>query len=169
MVGFEVVTLVASMFGVMVGLGKFREGPALATLMVGGCVFVGAVLAEPTFATRAMGGGGQQGTTGMGVSLLGPALARIAAGLGLVVLSGVIPLSRDFRAARPWLVRAVVLGVPALGLAASPRLPVVGPLLRQMPTAGAVLAGVLGFLVFTVLFSAAVHCAVRALETGRAR
>ena len=57
MLGFEVITLAAAVFGVLIAMGRFGDGPALGLLCVVGAVAAGSVLGDlSTFLANPIGG-----------------------------------------------------------------------------------------------------------------
>lgn len=157
LLGFEAVILVAGVIGVLLGLGRFRRGPALALVCVAGTVLVGtglgrlsvlanprAVLVDPWFVTR------------------------LLASLALAALATLCVFSRS--PVKSWrsFLWSVVLGVPVLmmlGVVWKGRR-LLAPL-DSAPEAVRVAVALLGFILFIVLASASVHKLIRAFEFGR--
>lgn len=102
--GFEFVMLVASVFGVLLGLGKFREGPGIAAACIAGAWFVGTgmgriqafpapsqVLTDPWFLARLGGAAIVAGAGAATVLSRNPgSFRKVAAGgaMLVVVLAG---------------------------------------------------------------------------------
>ncbi len=105
MLGFEVVILISGAFGVLVGRGRFGDGPAIALLCVAGAVAVGSLLGDLCAGKR------------IGTFDLRPLLfARCAAAAVLALLAGVIVLRRDPAHSIRALLRGIVFGVLFIGL-----------------------------------------------------
>lgn len=161
---FSLVTLLASLFGVAVGLGRSAEAPALATLCVGGCVFVGAVLAEPTFVARVLEGSSVQSRIIAGVNLRFWALSHVGVGAALIALSGLIVLARRPSESLRMLLRGALFAAPVvvcLGLLAAPS---IRARVATLPQAVIVSLVIVAFFVLGVLLSIAVQNVIRAFE-----
>jgi hypothetical protein len=157
LLGFELVILVAGTIGVLLGLGRFRQGPALALVCVAGTVLVGtglgrlsvlanprAVLVDPWFVTRFL------------------------AATALVALATLCVFSRSPGKSWRSFIWSVVLGVPVLvmlGVLWKGR-GLLAPL-DSAPEAVRVAVALLGFLLMIGLVSASVHMLIRAFEFGR--
>lgn len=163
---FEVVTLAASVMGVLTGLGRFNDAPALAALCAGGCVFVAALLAEPTFAARLIQGDAGDSQVIAGVRLLPWAVARIAAGALLISLSALIVLIRRPRASLPLFLRGLAfLAIPAASLAAL-TFPGIRRSLDSLPGELLTALAIAGFFLFATLVSIALQHLIRAFEVA---
>jgi hypothetical protein len=155
-VGFELVVVMAGVFGVLLGRGKFSEAPAMVLLCLAGAVGVGSVL----------------GYVGAGRNLAGVDLrmwvvGRVAAAGVFAALAGLTVLSRRPGPAWRALGIGAVFGVLTVGALA------LGWFGRGwLAAAGApnvvklVVALVLAVVVVGLL-SAAVHYTVKAFATGR--
>lgn len=166
LLAFEVIVLLAGIMGVLVGIGRFRDAPALATLCVGGCVLVAAVLSEPTFVARLLQGSAGAAQTIAGVSLLPWALARAATGAGLIAVSALIVLSRRPAQSAPFLLRGVLYGAPVFAILAALVVPSVRGSLSGLPLSAIVAIAIAGFFVLGALFSVSVHNIIRAFEVA---
>jgi hypothetical protein len=166
LVAFEVVVLFAGAMGVLTGVGRFREAPALATLCVGGCVFVAAVLSEPTFVARLLQGSSGAAQTIAGVSLRPLALGRAGAGALLIALSALMVLSRRPALSLPFLIRSVLCGAPVVAALASMFVPPVRQALSGLPLSAIVAIAIVGFFVLGALFSVSVQNLIRAFEVA---
>jgi len=102
---FEVPITVAGAFGVLIGRGRFKEGPALALACVAGTVGAGSLLGY-------LGAG----TTLMGVDLRMFLTARLAAAAVLGATAGAIVLFRNPRRSFAALARGIILGGLLAGL-----------------------------------------------------
>lgn len=162
---FEVVVAVTCVFGVLTGLGRFSEAPALSMMITGGIVVVAAVLSEPAVVLKLAGRGGSP-VEMFGMTLVPFALARLGAGGAILLLSAITVLIRDPKRSLAYLLRAAILGAPvvlALGLAASGRGQAAIANLSQGVVFGLTVAA---FFVLGGLFCASAHCLIRAFEVG---
>lgn len=161
MLGFEVVSVVAAVFGIGVALGRFADGPALALLCVAG----------------AWGGGTLFGRL---TAIEHPGLRALATDpwiLGRGVLSAVVLAAGGYavlmRDPRSWrvLIRGVVLGGLALAIVVGGWAMRGSALLRPATGPLEVLRIVMLFVAALVvggLFSVGIHLVIRAFELGRA-
>lgn len=155
--GFEAVMAVASVFGVLLGLGKFREGWGLAAACVAGAWFVGTGLGR--LATH----------TSPGAVLRDTWFLARTGGAGLVALAGAYAvLSRDRRSIRP-LIRGFAFLAPIV-LGGGAWVATGGGWLGQSHEGG---AGVLRMSILIILatlagglFCAGAHFIIRAFEHG---
>jgi hypothetical protein len=163
MFGFEMVTAVACILGVLFGLGKYQNGQGLALSCVGACIFVGAVLNQ--ISTQ---GFLQTNDASGGIGLRWYLLTRLAAAASLAVIGCGLVLARH-KDSRRYLLHAAMFGLPLLAVGA------LAFMLRgRMATAAASLPSVVTALVLVVaglgaviLISGALHCLIRAFECGR--
>ena len=160
---FEAITLCAGVIAILMGAGRFREGPGLALLSVAGTVFAASVL----------------GFVGVGqvVALKGHdtplalrdfVLARIALAGAFAAIAALVVLTRNrasmmaaLKSLFAWIPIAIILvatfkrGAIASALAGTPQ--------WVLPTLGALaVVAMIGFL------SAAAHMTIRAFELARA-
>ncbi len=156
LLGFEGLALVGALFAVLVGLGKFRHGPALAMLCVAGTILVGTVLGYT--ADRA---------TYRGIQAHPISAARLGASALMFLLAGVTVWARRPAPSIRALVTGSVLGAIALGVMGawaftplSASLAAVHPMVRT-------LALLFGGLIVVGLLSASAHYGIRSLEHGR--
>jgi len=167
LIAFDTVVLVTCGFASLLALGRFRDAPALAALIGAGATFTGAVLVEPSVATRVIqGGGGATGTVIAGIPLIPLALARVGASFALGALGVLIALSRRPKQSIAYLVRAAILALPLAALAAAALVPAARQWANNLPGAVTVLAVIFGFFIFGALFAASVHCLIRAFEVN---
>lgn len=155
MLGFEATIAFAAVFGVLVGFGRFRDGPALALLCVAGTIAAGSLLGF-------LAGRGNIGLQpGWLVRFL---LAREAAGAIIAATAGWIVLVRrpqlSFR--RLWIGLACAVAFAGISLALwrfSGQLGALG----TMPGA---FVGLVAAVTLLGLLAAAVHLLIGAFETG---
>ena len=159
MLASEALILVAGVFGVLAGRGRFPAGPAMAAMCVAGSIFTGAVLGG--FETQVLPNLKNQEPVMLGAVFGRLGLAGLIAALGTLMI-----LSRTPAASTKKLVWAVVTIAPVVALAAAWKLGFVARAAESLPEA-AFQIGVLavGMLVI-VLVSIACHCAIRAFEIG---
>jgi hypothetical protein len=157
--GFEVVTLVAAALTVLVGRGRFADGPALALLCTAGSVGLATAL-EAVMARMHMGQ----------FSLLPLVALRGAAVVALLAVAAGGVLSRAPRRSWPVFAKGVLLLTPVAAVAAAMS---VRPGRRALAAtegwgdAAGFLVPVVGFLLLTALLAAGVHLVIRAFEFGR--
>ncbi|TVQ61115.1 MAG: hypothetical protein EA378_09705 [Phycisphaerales bacterium] len=158
-IGFEAIILVAALFGVGVGLNRFREGPAMALACVIGVVVVGSGLGRLTEVQNP-------------AAVLTDAwfLARMAAGFALTACVAIAVVGRH---PNGW--KTLGIGLGLLGLLAAISIGVYTG--RGLLSGGGGAAAAVGKTVFALvvvllisaLLCASVHYLVRAFELGRAR
>jgi hypothetical protein len=161
LLGFESVTLAASILGVLFARGKFQDGQGLAMACVAGTVFVAAVLGY-------LGSKGNLVTNRGDVPLKMYLLARVGCACVLGVVGAGLVLSRN---ARSWsyLWKSAATGLPVLAAAAAFVLSpgAVRGVLSKFPGWLAGMGLTVGGLLAVVLISASVHCLIRAFEMGK--
>lgn len=151
LLGFEVVTAGAAVFGVLLGLGRFPSAPGLALLCVAGAIGASGFLGY-------LGAGKEI----MGVGLKPFLLARLAAAGGLAGIAAVAVLMRRPRVSLPKLLAGLACAGALAGLGAGAWMAS-----GKVSTLGAPVQAVLGLIGFTVLLgllAASVHLIVAAFE-----
>lgn len=161
LLGFEIVSLVAAVLGVLFWMGKFHDGPGLALACVAGTILVASGLGF-------MGSEGQIGS----ISLRPYLLARIA-GTGILgLLAAHCVLSRHPRA-WPLAIKGGVAGLPVVGVLAAgaflARTGRLSPLLAGQGMAMKLIVGTIAAVVLGTLLCISVHLLVKAFELGRER
>jgi hypothetical protein len=152
MLGFEVVIAVAAVFGVLTGMGRFGEGPALALVCVAGAVGAGSLL------------GYLAGQGNIGIGLKPFLLAREASAAAIAGAGGVIVMMR-----RPQVsVRRMAIGLACAGSFAGicAGLWVFGNRLSGLGTMAGALVGLASAVTLLALLAAAVHLIIGAFEAG---
>lgn len=156
-IGFELLALLAGVFAVLIGRGRFANGPGLALLCVAGVVVVATAVtystprAVPLYDTRMLRDPLTLGRMG---------LAAAAAAIGALIV-----LSRRPRES----IRLLLWGALWTGVAiamASPVLFARGSLSGLNPVVTTV-GAVVGFVVFVGFLSAGAHYIIRAFDAGR--
>ena len=164
--GFEIVTLAASVLGVLVGLGRFREAPALSAFSIAGAVFASATLGRfSAIVTRATDAGSEG--QALRQMLKDPMFdARFCASVVLAALALCLAFGKDNRSWRK-LIAGVCAAVPVLAallwMMGSGREWLLAPVDNAADIAR-VVGSLLGGLALVVLASMAVHLIVRAFE-----
>jgi len=164
--GFEATLILAGCFGVLTGLGRFRDGPGLATLCVGGAVFVCGTLSEPTLVPRLLGRGGAPSVV-MGVDMVMLAVARVMCGLALIALAAVIVLVRRPKASMGLVIRGALVGLPVVAAMALAGSGTVRGFVAGLQPVIVVPLIVVGVLVLGACLSVSIHCFIRSFEMGR--
>lgn len=154
MLGFEVVIALACVFGVLVGIGRFGSGPAIALACVAGTIGIGSLLGY-------LGAGRRLG----GVDLTPFLFGRGAAAGAIAMIAAVIVLKRDARRSVPSLVRGLAFAAALAGFLAAaywirPQVFAYGPLAKA---AMVIVSGIVGL----GLLAAAVHYTIKAFEHGK--
>jgi hypothetical protein len=161
LLGFESVTLVSAILGLLFARGKFQDGQGLTMACVAGTVFVAAVLGY-------LGSKGNLVTNGGDVSLKFYLLARVGCACGLGVIGAGLVLSRNTRSWN-YLWRSVAAGLPVVAVVGAYVLSPGGVrgVLSKFPGWVAGIGLTVGGLLAVVLISACVHCLIRAFEMGK--
>lgn len=165
LVVFQLVVIGAGVFGMLTGLGRFSEAPALSMLISGGSIFTLSVLAEPALVIRLTGAPGQALVIG-GVSVLPFTFAGAVLGVALMLLAGASALARGRAKSRWYLARAAATGLPVALAAGLALWPPAQKAFLAMPGVVAALVAVIGFFVLGGLLSASLHCVIRAFEVA---
>lgn len=147
-VAFELVTLLAGAFVVLVGRGRFAAAPGLALLCCAGAIGAGTYLAH----------------IGSGKQVLAVWFLLLRAGLSGVLLAAAAwsVLARNPGPAVRSLTRAALFGVPLLAMLAG--LWLLRHQVMALPGTVKMLGAMFGFLVVAGLAAGAVHCTIRAFE-----
>lgn len=153
MLGFEVVIAFASVFGVLIAMGRFREGPALALACVTGAIGVGSLLAYVGPAKSVLEGGAKFYLLARGADAAALGLAACM----LVLMRAPRPAFRSIIIGLVW--GAVMVGVAVVALR-------VHASLAGAPGAMRFGASVVFGAMFVASLSAAVHYVVRAFQCG---
>jgi hypothetical protein len=151
-IGFEVAILVASAFGVLIGLGRFADGPALGLACVAGVIAAGSLL------------GYLAGQGNLGVDLKPFLLARGMAAAGIAFGAGAAVLLRNPKLSLPRLgigIACAVAFVVACGLAWR-----FSASLANLGTVTGALFGLIAAATMLGLLAAAVHLLIGAFEAG---
>ncbi|MFN7020777.1 MAG: hypothetical protein ACK4WH_05545 [Phycisphaerales bacterium] len=144
LLGFEVVTLSAAVFGVLLGLGWFASAPGLALLCIAGAIGASAFLGYV--------GAGQEL---MGVGLKPFLLARLACAAGLAGVGGLAVLMRRPKASLPKLAAGLVCAATLIVASAGAWMAV--PRVSVMSEIVLAVAGLLVFSLLLGLLAASVH------------
>jgi len=157
-VAFELLIVFSGVFGVLLGLRRFPEGPAIGLVCVAGAVGVGALLGGVAAEWRV--------GTGSGLALKQLLLVRVALCGVLVAIAGFIVLSRDWRAARGLFLKGMFASVALVALLAGAYFGrgAVG----QLGSMSKAIAAMAGFVLATGLLAAAAQWLISAFETGSA-
>jgi hypothetical protein len=162
-VGFEIVTVVASVLGVMFARGRFQDGQGLALACVAGCFGAGAFLAWLSVQGRIQVKGSDAT-----IGLNGWLMARLAAAAVLAAIGAFAVLRRN-PASVGYVIRAMLTGGPVVlgaALVFMARGSLAGALQGVPAWLLSIAVGVLG-IGAVALLSASGHCLIRAFEMGR--
>ena len=178
---FEAVVLTAGIFATLTGMGRFRQGPALALLCAGGAIGVVAVLAEPAMVSRFLGTAGRPLVIG-GFEIMPLMIGHVIAGALLVASAALVVWSRSPARSVGYLIRSGIAGASAmvivvLGVWHAPKggarhgaigiLDHISALLAGLPLLVLLVLTIAAFFLVIGLVSAAGHCAIRSFEAGR--
>ena len=168
--GFEGMIVLAGVFGILAGLGRFRAGPALAVVCVAGVVFVAGALSEPDFLAKFKGSSGRGGAVLVGVNTMHLAAFRVLLSMILGGFAGLVVIVRAPERSAGYLVRGIACSVPviaSLGVAAMPGLrgKVLGAI-TGLPGVATLAAVLVLFFVLGSLLAASIHLLIRAFEVG---
>jgi hypothetical protein len=152
MLGFEVVIAFATVFGILTGLGRFSDGPALALVCVAGVVGAGSLL------------GFLAGRGNFSMNLTPMLLAREAAAAGILGAAGILVLMRRPRLAMRRFAIGAACAAAFVGLSGG--LWLFGSPLRQLGTVAGAGVGLVLSVVVLGLLATAVHQLIGAFETG---
>lgn len=160
LLGFEAVSFLAGVIGVLWGFGRLRTGPAMTLMCLGATIVAGAYFAN-------LGALGQIEVAGrdQGISLRPYLLARLAIGVIFLVVSAWITVSR-MPSSISLLMRAAVWGAPLAigGIVWKLKGVSISSALDSWPGWASVgLYGVLG-LVGIVCLTVCGHCVLKAFE-----
>lgn len=152
LLGFEVVIAFASVFGVLLGLGRFNDAPALGLLCVAGAVGGGSLL------------GFLSARHNLSIDPYPFLLAREVAAAALIATAALIVLFRRPRESLPKFAAGVGCGAALVLVGAGAWM-----FRGQLGALGTVAGAVIGLIVSALmlgLLAAAVHLLVAAFETG---
>jgi len=116
--GFEISTLFASMFCVLIGLGKFKDAPAIGMLIAAGAILTAAALGDPALGTFIRSRGNAQPTPGT-LNLVPFALARVAAAAAFAMLATCTALAQKPATSLRFLFSGIALMTPLAGIVAA--------------------------------------------------
>lgn len=170
LLGFEIVILIASVFGVLAAVGRFAEGPGLTLLCVAAIVAIASLLGDQTAKLSNLLSGPVvvqvrraqvEWDITLFLALRSAAAAVIGAGAGWVVLS------RRPKESAASLVRGLGSAV-ALVVIVGGAWALRGSIAKLGPFVATLAALAIGVIALG-LFAAAVHFVIRAFEFGRVR
>ncbi len=159
MLASELLIVVAGVFGVIAGLGRFAQGPALAAACVAGCVITGA------------GVGGLESTVlpsfrSESTVLTASVLSRVGIAVLLGGVAGLMIVSRTPGRSTKYLVTGGLIGSPVLALGAAWRLGLIARLQDGVPEIVFQIGALVVGMAMIVLVSISAHCVIRAFEVG---
>lgn len=157
MIGFEAIALLAGVFAILVGRGKFADGPGIALLSVAGVVAVASAVSYSTSLGRQLTDSRMLREPFTG--------GRLALAAATAALAGLIVLSRRPKES----IRLFVIGLIWTGVACAIAAPAVVSrgALRGLNPVLITVGSVVGFVIFVGFLSAGIHYLIRAFETGR--
>lgn len=157
-IGLEASVVACAAFGVLVGLGRFKDGRAITLLCIGGGVATASVMGVLS--------AGQAVFEAYQINLNPLRNARVAAGMVFVALAALEVLARRPAVSLPLLARGLIWGAPLAAAGAlwmNGFLPARLAAMGQMPQ---IIIAVVSFVVFCVLISASAHYLIRAFAVG---
>ncbi len=159
---FEISALTSAVVGLFFAKGRFADAPGLTLASIGSSFVVGAFLAWLSVQGQ-MQVKGSEAPISIGMWMY----ARVAAGAILCGLGALHVLSRRPVSAS-YVVKGLFAGVPLTAVAAGAFLmrAKLAAFASEAPGWLISLAACLGGLFFIILFSASVHCMIRAFEEG---
>lgn len=164
LVGFEACVLLACVFCVLTGFGKFGAAPAMAMFIAGGAVLVGAVLGDPAFSGVLEGAPIKRSTEGVDLMMI--IFARLGASGVFFALAALTVLVQRPSTSFVLLIKGAILALPLAGVATV----VVVPSIRNtvFGLSGILLAAVamIGMVVVIGFLAASGHFLIRAFESG---
>lgn len=178
---FEVVVVCAGVVAMLTGMGRYRQGPALALLCAGGAIGTLAVLSEPALVSGFFGTQGTPLVIG-DFKILPLMMGRGIAGGILVASAALVVWGRSGARSAGYLIRAGLTGAGALlivvlGLWHAPKdgaragalgvLDRVSGLLTSLPLLVQIVLVILALFLVIGLVSASGHCLIRSFEVGR--
>ncbi|MGD9690545.1 MAG: hypothetical protein AB7K52_12465 [Phycisphaerales bacterium] len=152
---FEVIVLLAALFGVLLGRGRFASGRSMTLVCIAGAVFASSVLGYRACAGQLMGG-----------PVLWGLLGRVALAGAFGLLAAALVMARTPGRSLRYLAGGFALLTPVAGVAAGWAFGFLsGPLSSLSGTAK---TGVIGFamLIGAVLISVGTHLVIRAFEVA---
>lgn len=164
-IGFDALLIPAAVFGLLIGLGRFRDGLGLAMLCVAGTAATAGVLSEPTVVNFLKG---QRPTAIVqGIDLVTLTLAKLALAAPMALLAGLVVLIRRPAASARRAGLAIANAAPAAAITAAWGVRGIRQSLAGVHPALTTILVLMSFVLFTAFVSAAVHFAIRAFEAGR--
>jgi len=159
MLASEGLVLMAGVFGVIAGLGKFPSGPAMAATCVAGSVFLGGAMGglETQVLPSFRGGDGL---------FRAATFSRLALGMLLALVAALMILSRTPGESIKRLVWASVAFAPVAALLAAWKMGAINSLSQSIPEVAFQVLTLIAGLLAIVLVSIGAHCAIRAFEIG---
>lgn len=157
---FAVVTIVASVMGVLTGLGRLRGAEPLTAFCIGGVFCVSAVLSDPSIAARALGRPASSLVLA-GMNIRWIMLALLALGVLMMGLAALTTITRDRRAAVPSVAWGVAWGVPLLAMATLWKLGSTRGAILALPGWALAIVALLGMILLVVCASASIHYLVK--------
>jgi hypothetical protein len=162
-IGFESVLLIASLMGLLTGLGRFRSSTAMALMCVAGVVVFCSFF---SYLTR----GGRPAAIGMRllVDLVSDPFtaARLASGVTLALLSILTIVLREPTIATKRFVLGIALLAPVVGGLALWRVGSVANAISSLHPLVLTAIGFVAFFLTVALVSSGVHFLIRSIEAG---
>ncbi|MDX2114151.1 MAG: hypothetical protein SFZ24_00840 [Planctomycetota bacterium] len=163
---FEVVVLVVGLTGALTALHRLPSGPALSLLCTGGIVAAAAALSNPQMIAAAMRGQLTAPDVLAGINIVPLLLARLAAGVALIGLSGLAVLTRQPARSTGLLTRGIVAGAPILAALAVIALPGPRGVLLGISPILLIPVAIISAFCLGILACISGHCFIRAFEVG---
>ncbi len=161
--GFEIVSMVAGVMGILLAVGRFQEGQGMTLACVAATTAVAAFLAWLSVPAGLEINGRNEP-----LNLTNWLFAREGASVLLGGIAAFAVLSRD-RRSLSYLTKSIITGAPVLALAGGAFVGrhSLGPMLAAMPVWLSMLLACIMGVILVGLLSACGHCLIRAFEMGR--
>lgn len=168
--GFDVITAGASLFGVALALGYFREGPGLTLLCLAGAYATAGIVTDPLNYLRIPEGVpvsdlAQGSLASENLFYIG--LVQLVIGAVFLIPAALTVLNRRPGLSYPMLIKGILLAVPALLAAGAWALGGTRSAMLGLSPTLTTLAAIGCGLVFIAFASAGGHCIITAFEIGR--
>jgi len=155
---FAAVGALGCVFGMLIGFGRFRDGPSIALF----CTALTLCAAGAAYFIVGRGSGYRLPAVG----LRNGAAMFMLLGAAHIGLAGLILLARNPRRSVPLFIKGVVFGIPVLAAAGAALAFPVQSFLGGLHPLVATAVVIVGFFAIVAFIAASAHCLIRAFEIG---